>query len=195
MPTPTAQEETFALPRLAPRQRPPTVPLMTAGEVTGFVVALLTMLVGLLGAVVPGLPGPPLIFAAALGHRLVLREGGVAWWVVVVLGILTAFSLALDFLATSYGAKKLGATWRGALGAVLGAVTGLFWAPLGIILGPLLGAILLEMLAGRQWREAGKAGAGAVLGLVAGTVGKVACSVAMIGLFVGQVLVHALSTG
>ena len=161
---------------------------MTAVEVTGFVLALLAMRVGLLGAVVPGVPGPPLIFAAALGHRLALGEHGVAWWVLAVLAVLAIFSVGLDFLATSYGAKKMGATWRGAVGAALGAMVGLFWAPPGLILGPLLGAMLLEMLAGREWREAAKAGVGAVLGLLAGTVGKVACSMAMIGFFVGQVL-------
>ncbi len=165
---------------------------MTAVEVTGFVLALLAMLVGLLGAVVPGLPGPPLIFAAALGHRLALGERGAAWWVLVVLALLALGSLGLDFLATSYGAKRMGATWRGAVGAALGAMVGLFWAPLGLIFGPLLGAMLLEMLAGREWREATKAGVGAVLGMFAGAIGKIACSVAMIGFFAGQVLFHAL---
>jgi uncharacterized protein YqgC (DUF456 family) len=166
---------------------------MTAAEVTGFVVALLAMLVGLLGAVVPGLPGPPLILIAALGHRLALGDRGVAWWVVILLGVMAALSLGLDFIATSYGAKRLGATWRGAVGAALGAMLGLFWAPIGLLLGPLLGAALLEMTAGREWREAGKAGIGAVLGLLAGTLGKVACCIAMIGLFAGQVLIRTLS--
>jgi hypothetical protein len=151
------------------------------------------MMVGLLGAVVPGLPGPPLIFAAALCHRLVLGPRGSPWPVVIVLAVLMVFSLGLDFLATSYGAKKLGATWRGAVGAALGAMFGLFWAPVGLVVGPLVGAMVLEMLAGRHWREAGKAGVGAVLGLLAGTVGKVACSIAMIGLFAGEILVRAFT--
>ena len=167
---------------------------MSAMEMTGFVLALLAMMVGLLGAVVPGLPGPPIIFVAALAHRLVLGPRGSAWWVVAVLAFLTVFSLGLDFLATSYGAKKLGATWRGAVGAAVGAMAGLFWAPIGLVVGPLLGAMALEMLAGRHWRDAGKAGIGAVLGLVAGTVGKVACCIAMIGLFAGEILFHAFAS-
>ena len=167
---------------------------MSAMEITGFVLALLAMMVGLLGAVVPGLPGPPIILVAAVAHRLVIGPRGSAWWVVAVLAFLTVFSLGLDFLATSYGAKKLGATWRGAVGAAIGAMVGLFWAPIGLVVGPLLGAMLLEMWAGRHWRDAGKAGVGAVLGLVAGTVGKVACCIAMIGLFAGEILFHAFAS-
>jgi uncharacterized protein YqgC (DUF456 family) len=161
---------------------------MNATELMAVVVALLVMLVGLLGCVLPALPGTPLIFAAALIHRLVIGETGPAWWVVIVLGILTLLSLGVDFAASSFGAKHLGATWRGAVGAALGAVFGLFWMPFGLILGPFIGAAALEMTGGRQWRQAGKAGIGAVLGLLAGTIGKVACSIAMIGLY----LVHML---
>jgi hypothetical protein len=168
---------------------------MTAIEITAFVLALLAMMVGLLGAVLPGLPGPPIILAAALAHRLFLGPRGSAWWVVGALALLAVFSMALDFLATSYGAKRLGATWRGAVGAALGAMAGLFWMPVGLVLGPLLGAMAFEMFAGRHWHEAGKAGLGAVLGLVAGIVGKVACCIAMIALFAGEILYRALATG
>jgi uncharacterized protein YqgC (DUF456 family) len=161
---------------------------MSATELMAVVVALLVMLVGLLGCVLPALPGTPLIFAAALIHRLVIGVTGPAWWVVIVLGVLTLLSLGIDFAASSIGAKQLGATWRGAVGAALGAVFGLLWMPFGLILGPFIGAALLEMTGGREWRHAGKAGVGAVLGLLAGTIGKVACSIAMIGLY----LVHML---
>jgi uncharacterized protein YqgC (DUF456 family) len=163
---------------------------MTADQVIGFVLVLLAMLVGLAGAIIPGLPGTPLVFAAALGHRLWFVDKSVSWWVVAVLGILMLFSLAVDFLATSVGAKGLGATWRGMVGAVIGAMIGLFFAPLGLILGPFLGAMLLEAIGGRDWRQASKAGAGAALGFLAGTVGRIACCVAMIGLFVLNLLSH-----
>ncbi len=169
---------------------------MSAAEITGFVLALLVMLVGLVGAVLPGLPGPPLIFMAALGHRLYFGERGAAWWVIIVLGLIGALSLLLDFLATTYGAKRLGATWRGMVGAGIGAIVGLFiFPPWGLILGPLLCAALAEMLGGRPWKEAGKAGVGAAFGVLAGTAGKVACCLAMIGLFVLQLLYHVLQTG
>lgn len=163
---------------------------MTLLDLIAFVVALLVMLVGLLGSVLPGLPGPPLILGAALVHKLVMRDAGASWWIVLILGVMTLLSLGLDFLATSLGAKHLGATWRGAVGAALGAILGLLWMPFGLVLGPLVGAMAFEMIGGRQWREAGKAGIGAVLGMAAGAVGKVAFSMAMIGLFLGNLLLR-----
>ncbi len=167
---------------------------MSITEVTGFLLALLVMLLGLIGAVVPALPGTPLIFLAALGHKLWLGERSISWWVVALLGMVSLLSLATDYLATVYGAKKMGATWRGAVGAVLGAMLGLLWLPFGLLIGPFLGATLLEMVTGREWKQAGKAGLGATLGFLAGTVGRVAAALGMIGLWVLLALWQALAT-
>lgn len=161
---------------------------MSADQIVGFVLVLLVMLVGLVGAALPALPGAPLVFVAALGHKLWFGDHGASWWVIAVLGVMMVFSLGVDFLATTLGAKKLGATWKGMGGAGLGAVIGLFFGPLTLILGTVLGATLGEMLGGRQWQEAGKAGIGAALGLLAGTLGKIACCLAMIAVFVLNIL-------
>lgn len=163
---------------------------MNAADIAALVGALMVMLVGLVGSVVPGLPGTPLILAAAIGHRLIRGDAGVSGWVLGVMALITAASVGLDFLASSMGAKRMGATWRGMVGAALGALLGLLWIPVGLVAGPLLGAMALEMLGGREWREAGRAGLGAVLGLVAGALGKVACGLGMIGLFVAHMLVR-----
>lgn len=168
---------------------------MSATEFTGFVLTLLAMLVGLAGAVLPGLPGTPLVFVAAIAHRLYFGDKGAAGWVLVALGLMASVSLLLDFLATTCGAKKFGATWRGMVGAGVGAMLGLFFAPVGFLIGPLIGAAAAEMLGGREWREAGKAGIGATLGVLAGTLGKLTCCLAMIGLFVWHVLLRGLSSG
>jgi uncharacterized protein YqgC (DUF456 family) len=164
---------------------------MNASEIMGFVLTLLVMLVGVAGAVLPGLPGTPLIFIAALVHRLVFGERGASVLVIVVCGVIAAVSLVMEILATTYGAKRMGATWRGILGAGLGAVVGLFFAPLGLIFGPLLGAFIGEALGGRDAREAGKAGLGAFIGLIVGAAGKLACAVTMIGLWTLNVLLGA----
>ncbi len=169
---------------------------MSAPEVTGFLLALVLMLLGLVGAVLPGLPGPPLVFIAALAHRLYFGDRGASWWVILVLGVLTVVSIATDFLATTYGAKRMGATWRGIFGAGLGALVGLFvFPPFGLVLGPLVGAFLAEYLSGREWKSAGKAGVGAVLGLIAGTAAKVAACLAMIILFALNVLLRSPISG
>ena len=111
----------------------------------------------------------------------------------IVLGALTLTSLAMDYLASMYGAKKLGATWRGVLGAVVGGMIGILFSLPGIIIGPFLGALLFEMIGGREWKAAGRAGLGAVIGLFVGALGKLACCVAMMGLFAGNVVVRSLN--
>ena len=101
--------------------------------------------------------------------------------------MLTAFgllALGLDYLATLLGAKKLGATWRGMVGAVLGVVVGLFvFPPFGLIVGPFVGAMGFEWAFGRKAPDAAKAGLGAVIGMALGVVGKLVCSVVMVALF------------
>ncbi|MBM3821488.1 MAG: DUF456 domain-containing protein [Verrucomicrobia bacterium] len=159
----------------------------------GLALTLGIMGVGLLGCVLPALPGTPLVFAAALAHRLWFGSASATTWVLVILGVLMAASIALDLGAGFLGAKKLGATWKGALGAGVGGLIGLFFSVPGILLGPFIGAVVFEMFAGREWKEASRAGLGAALGLLAGAVGKFACSVAMITLFAGNVVWRAWS--
>ena len=105
---------------------------------------------------------------------------------------MTIASLLLDYLATVYGAKRLGATWRGAVGAVVGGLIGLFLGLPGILLGPFLGAVALEMAGGREWKEASRAGVGATLGLLAGAIGKLGCCVGMVGLFLVNVIYRSV---
>jgi len=142
------------------------------------------MLVGLAGNVLPGLPGTPLVLVAAVLHRLYFGQASVGNIMLLVLVLLTAVAIALDYLAGAIGAKKFGATWRGAVGAVAGGLIGLFFSIPGIILGPFIGATLFEMAGGQQFKPAAKAGAGAMAGLLVGAVGKLSLSAVMIGLFV-----------
>jgi hypothetical protein len=157
-------------------------------EIIGLSVALVVMLVGLVGSIVPGLPGSPLVLIAAILHRLFFGTQSVNNTVLLALVVMTVASLVLDFLATMLGAKKFGATWRGAVGAVVGGVIGLFFSLPGIILGPFLGATLFELLGRKEFKKAMKAGTGAVLGLLVGTVGKFAICVMMILLFAMNVI-------
>src|SRR5271163_3666122 len=123
------------------------------------------MLVGLVGSVVPVLPGSPIILAAAILHRLYFGSTGASPLVLVCLLLLTLLSFVFDYLSGMFGAKKLGATWRGVLGAVVGGLIGIFFGLPGVILGPFLGAVVFELAGGRAIKPAARAGLGALLGL------------------------------
>lgn len=166
---------------------------MTAEQIVGLIVALLLMFVGVAGSILPGLPSTPVVLLAAIAHKLYFGTTGAAWWVIGVLTVLTALSLAVDAAASVYGAKRLGATWRGALGAIVGGVIGLFFSLPGILLGPFVGAVVFELAGRRPMGEASLAGVGATLGLLAGTLGKLACCIAMMTLFAVNVIYRSLT--
>ena len=151
----------------------------------GYGIVLLVMFVGVMGNVIPGIPGTPLILAGAVGHQLYFAgQGSVGWGWVAVLAAFGLLALGLDYLATLIGAKKLGATWKGMVGAVLGVIVGVFvFPPIGLVVGPFVGAMGFEWAFGREARESAKAGVGAVLGLALGVLGKLICSVVMMALF------------
>jgi uncharacterized protein YqgC (DUF456 family) len=166
---------------------------MSMEEMAGWLIAGLVMLVGLVGTFVPGIPGAPLILAAAVGHKMYFGEKSVSFIALALLVFLTLLSLLLDFLGSMVGAKKMGATWRGVLGATIGAVVGIFFSLPGLILGPIIAAIALEMAGGRAWRESAQAGAGALLGLILGALGKIVCCVTMIAVFIFSGLANTRS--
>jgi len=166
---------------------------MTVEQIIGLSLALLVMLTGLIGNIIPGLPGTPLVMVGALGHRIYFGETSASNLVVFVVMLLGMTALILDFVAGVLGAKKFGATWRGALGAILGALGGLFFSLPGIILGPFIGATLFELLGRKELKHAAKAGAGAVVGLFLGVLGKCAICVIMIALFATNVIYRSMN--
>src|SRR5579859_3390731 len=160
-------------------------------EIIGLSLTLLVMLAGLICGLMPGFPGTLLVLAAAVGHRLCFGAASVNQSVLIILILLTAVALVFDFVAGWFGANKFGATWRGAAGAVLGGIIGLFFGLPGIISGPFVGATLLELSGGREWKPAAKAGLGAMLGLFVGIVGKFSINVIMILLFTTNVILRS----
>lgn len=164
---------------------------MTTEEMIGLSITLLVMLAGLIGSILPMLPGTPLVLIAAIGHRLYFGEASVSNLVLGILVALTLVSLVFDFLASMLGAKKFGATWRGVVGAVIGGVVGLFFSLPGIIIGPFLGAMLFEMLGDKEFKKAVHAGVGATVGLLLGIAGKFSVGVVMIILFATNVILRS----
>ncbi len=147
--------------------------------------ACLLMVAGILGSLVPALPSTPLVFLGGLMHFLWMGERSVPTSILIIMAVLMVLSLALEYLASAMGARKLGATWRGVLGATLGGIVGFFFGLPGWILGPMLGALLFERLGGHSTQKAAKAGIGALLGIMAGALGKFVTAWIMVLIFMG----------
>ncbi|MFT3762739.1 MAG: DUF456 domain-containing protein [Pseudoxanthomonas sp.] len=142
------------------------------------------VLAGLLGVILPALPGLPLVFAGMLLAAWVDGFQHVTWVALTVLGLLTLLSLAADLFATAVGAKKVGASRKAIVGSILGTFAGLFFLPWGLFVAPFVGALIGELWHGREWRKATKVGLGTWLGIALGVVLKLGLAFAMLGLFV-----------
>jgi uncharacterized protein YqgC (DUF456 family) len=148
-----------------------------------WLLAAVLVVVGIVGTVLPALPGALLVFA---GLALAAWADGFAHvgpLALTGLGVLAALTYAVDFAATALGAKKLGASRRALVGAALGALVGLFFGLPGVLLGPFIGAVLGELSEQRDLVRAGRAGLGAWLGLLLGAAAKLALVMAMLGVF------------
>lgn len=138
---------------------------------------------GAVGCVLPVLPGHLIILLAAVAHRLMLGAAGsgLHWWSFVVLGVLMAISQTLEMVSGAAGARWFGGTRWGALGALAGAVLGMFFMPFGLLAGPLLGAMVCEIgLSRQQTRPAVISGVGSVVGTLAGMGIKIVIGAVMI---------------
>ena len=146
--------------------------------------AVILVVVGLIGVVLPALPGTVLIFAGLLLAAWGDGFARVGIPTIVVIGIIGAASYGVDFAAAALGAKKLGASKRAMAGAAIGTVLGLFLGLPGLIIGPFIGAVIGELSTNRDWKKAGKAGLAAWVGFAIGTAVKIGIAFAMLGIFV-----------
>jgi hypothetical protein len=146
-----------------------------------WIAAGVLIVIGAVGLVLPVLPGAPLIFIGALLAAWAEDFQYLGPWSLVLLGALAALAVAVDFIASAFGAKRFGASGRAVAGATLGALVGIFFGPVGVLVGPFVGAVLGELTVRRSLAAAGRAGVGAALGLALGTAAKLAIAFAMIG--------------
>lgn len=153
-----------------------------------WVLAIVLVLVGIAGTFLPALPGTVLVFAGLVLAAWAENFSRVGWPVLLLLGLLTAATYVVDLLAAALGVRKFGASRRAAVGAALGTVLGLFFGLPGLIIGPFAGALVGEILAGRDLKGAGRAGIGAWLGFLLGAVVKLAIVFVMVGLFVAALI-------
>ena len=154
-------------------------------DTVAWILTVLLMAAGVIGSVVPLIPGAALILAGAILHQLLLGdERGAGWWVIAVLFVMAIFSYVMDFLAVSLGAKRFGASKWGAWGGLLGAMVGLFFGLPGLILGPVVGVLAGELIVARKdIGPAAFASWGTIVGTLLGVLGKFLVAVAMVATF------------
>jgi uncharacterized protein len=142
--------------------------------------AMVLILVGLAGAMLPIVPGIPLIFA---GIWLIAAVDGFRhlgkWWLVGIAAI-GCLGLAMDFLAAALGAKRVGASRQAIWGAMIGSVVGLFFGIAGLFIGPFVGALAGELASGSSVNRAGGVGFGTWIGLLFGALVKLTASFMMV---------------
>jgi uncharacterized protein YqgC (DUF456 family) len=157
-------------------------------NVLALTLSLLLMLVGLLGTVLPVLPGTILIFLGALLYAFLEGFQVVGWPTLAVLGLLTLLATSAELWAASVGAKVGGASgWSVLVGMIGGLVGLLFFSLPGAIAGAVLGVLVSEMVRVGDWQKALKAGGGWAAGWLLSAVVQVAVGLAMMALFIWQV--------
>lgn len=149
-----------------------------------WIITITLMLIGLVGVVMPVLPGTTLIFVAALVHKW-LRPEDLPWLAIAFIGVFWLLSVLADVGGVLLGTKWFGGGKWGMAGAGGGALVGMFFSLRMLVLGTMLGAILAEKIFARKNNPAAlKAGLGAALGFVISTIARLACASVMIALFV-----------
>jgi uncharacterized protein YqgC (DUF456 family) len=154
-----------------------------ATDILLWTLSAILVVVGLLGVVLPAIPGAPVLFVGLLVAAWTENFQFVGWGTLAILAFLAFLTYAVDFMAGAFGAKKFGASRRSVIGAAIGGVVGLFFGLPGVIIGPFAGAVMGELSHRRTLSEAGKAGVGATVGLALGVAAKLALAFTMIGIF------------
>jgi uncharacterized protein YqgC (DUF456 family) len=164
---------------------------MTWYEIIFFILALIVMLVGIAGVILPVLPGLLLILGAAVVFAILTGFQYIGIKTLIVFAVLTAFSLAMDWVAAFLGVRRMGGSKAGMIGALVGMIAGMLIPGVGIfgfIIGAFAGAVIFELMIGKESRTALKAGLGSFIGFLFGGLLRFVVGIAMVGIFLYQVL-------
>lgn len=149
---------------------------------------IILTITGILGCVLPFMPGPPLNYAAIL---LLHFTSGFQFnnRFLIIWAIVTAAVVVLDYIIPVWGTKKFGGSKQGVWGSVIGLIAGMFFfPPLGIIIGPFAGAVAGELIAGKNSKDALKSGFGSFVGFITGTFLKLVVSGMMTWYFAKELI-------
>jgi uncharacterized protein YqgC (DUF456 family) len=153
-----------------------------------WIAAVLMIVVGIAGTVLPALPGVVFVFAGIVLAAWIDGFTVVSGWTVALLAVLAAAGFAIDYVAQMVSAQRAGATALGIVGAAAGTVLGIFTGLVGLLFMPLAGAAVGEYVAHRDALRAGRVGLATWIGLLVGAVLKLAIVFTMVGIFAAALL-------
>jgi uncharacterized protein len=149
------------------------------------ILGIILMLIGIIGCLVPVLPGPPLSFLGIILLHF-SRFGEFTPSALIIFAAITIVVSILDYIVPIWGTKRFGGSKYGTRGATVGLIIGIFLGPAGIIIGPFVGAVVGELLFKDDMKYAFKAGFGSLLGFMTGIGLKLAASFVMTYFFVKE---------
>lgn len=151
-------------------------------DIVLLILAFFMMLIGLIGCIVPGLPGTPIAYIG-LWIAQATEKIHFSWQFLLIWGVVVVIISVLDYVVPAWGTKHYGGTKWGVWGSTIGVFIGLFFGAMGVIFGPLIGAVIGELISGKQLNDALKAGWGSFVGILFGTILKlIACGLMTVAL-------------
>ena len=153
-------------------------------EVTALFLAIILFIAGLLGTILPVLPGAILIYCGMLLYGFITKFATLDANFFLLQALVLVLVFSVDFLASAAGTRRFNGSKQAAWGSIIGTIFGLiFFGPLGIVIGPFLGAVVAELLRGTQINQAIRVGFGTLIGILGGTVLKLGAEILMIVYF------------
>lgn len=159
------------------------------GPAIAITITLIAMLLGIIGTMLPFVPGIPLIYMAMIAYGWYEGFNIISAEYLVIMGILVILAVIADHLSPLIGVKYFGASRYAMIGAIIGFLVGIiFFPPFGMIVGALAGAVLGEYFELEDWQQALKAGLGSVAGFVSGILFQIAIALVMTVSFVIKIV-------
>lgn len=149
-------------------------------ETAALIIAIILFVAGILGTVLPFLPGAALIYIGMLIYGIMTKFVALDWMFFIIQAVLLIFVFLVDYWATAFGTKRFGGSKQAAWGAIIGTIAGIFFGPLGIIIGPFLGAVIAEIIRGTEFKQTIRVGIGTIVGFLGGSILKIAVELVMI---------------
>jgi uncharacterized protein YqgC (DUF456 family) len=157
-------------------------------DIALWILAFALIAVGLVGTVMPALPGPPMVLLGILLAAWIDRFAKISGLVCAIISVLALAAIAIDWIAGAMGARRVGASKWAVIGATVGAILGVLSGFWGLLFMPLVGAAIGEFIARQDLLRAGQVGLATWIGMLLGTVAKLAIVAMMIGIFAGALL-------